>query len=298
MDMSQSNPSYTTTSRLGRLSGEPCCQPSTSGCEQDSSCCQPDPCACQPVTCCTPVICCTAPCNSNSCSASNPALCAKPADISCGCACAPGMSGALQLLCEAGLAELVDFSRFAFISDHFVLGSSLNCPSASTAPYDNLTGPLSASFDRITPGTCENLAVSGPLYDTVPVCSSESCCAGGPAFPAKEVALCALNAVAFGVAEGDCPAQTEENYQQLKRLLWQALHCSTCASCAPLPTKATPCDAATDGSGRRRTLSVTAGPLLVANAAVLGSVGGVAVLANDADQRIYYICDSAVAFIG
>ena len=53
-----------------------------------------------------------------------PPACAKPDDINCGCACAAGMSAALELLCDARLAELVDFSQFAFVTDFFVLGSS------------------------------------------------------------------------------------------------------------------------------------------------------------------------------
>ena len=226
-----------------------------------------------------------------------PPACAKPDDINCGCACAAGMSAALELLCDARLAELVDFSQFAFVTDFFVLGSSLNCPCKSTAPYDNLTGPLAGEFKRITPCTCDNLQVSGQIYYPIPICSCESCCANGPAFDADEVALCALKAVAFGVAEGRTCEETEENFQQLKRLLWQALHCSSCVP-GTLPIKSTPCDGAPGSVGLRRTLSVTAGPLLVANAAVLGTVGGVIALANDADRRFYFICDDSVDFIG
>lgn len=223
-------------------------------------------------------------------------VCAEPSQIDCGCACAAGMSAALQLLCDARLAELTDFSQFAFITGGFVLGTSVRCPERCTSAYDNLTGPLAGEFVRITPCTCDNLEVSGRIYYPVPVCSSECCCACGAAFDAHEVALCALKAVAFGAAEGACCAETEQNYQQLKTLLWQALHCSSCAP--PVPGKATPCDAAGNGIRSRRTLSVTAGPLLVANAAVLGSVGDVVALANDADRRFYFICDSSVDFIG
>lgn len=226
-----------------------------------------------------------------------PPACARPDDIDCGCACAAGMAAALELLCDARLAELVDFSKFAFVTGGFVLGSPLNCPDNSTAPYDNFTGPLAGVFERITPCTCENLEVSGQIYYPIPVCSSETCCAGGPAFDAGEVALCALKAVAFGVAEGKTCGETEENYQQLKRLLWQALHCSACTPAA-VPAKATPCDGTPGSISRRRTLSVTAGPLLVANAAVLGTVGNVVVLANDTDRRFYFICDDSVDFIG
>ena len=231
------------------------------------------------------------------CCPPEPPVCARPDETDCCCACAAGMSAALQLLCDARLAELVDFSQFAFFTGGFVLGTSLNCPDNSTAAYDNLTGPLAGVFEKITPCTCENLEVSGQIYYPIPVCSSETCCASGPAFDVEEIALCALKAVAFGVSAGTTTAETEANYQQLKRLLWQALHCGACMP-SSVPTKATPCDNAADCVGRRRTLSVTVGPLLVANAAVLGSVADVIVLANDTDQRFYFICSSAIDLIG
>ncbi len=258
MDMSQSNSSYMTTAGL-------------CGCG----------CGCAPEPACPPE---TAPC-------------AEVSGPDCGCACAAGMSAALQLLCAAQLAEVTDFSQFAFVTDTFVLGSALGCPAASTAAYDNLTGPLAGEFIRITPCTCDNLEVSGQIYYPVPICPCENCCAVGLAFEAHEVALCALKAVAFGVTPGGCGAETEQNYQQLKALLWQALHCGACGSSAP-PAKATPCDAAGGGISRRRTISVTAGPLLVANATVLGNVADVVVLANDADNRFYFVCNSSVGFLG
>lgn len=236
-------------------------------------------------------------CASEAPCSSDPPVCAEPSEIDCCCACAAGMSAALQLLCDARLAELTDFSQFAFVTGGFVLGTALNCPEACSTAYDNLKGPLAGEFVRITPCTCENLEVSGKIYYPQPVCSGECCCACGPAFEAHEVALCAIKAVAFGVTAGSCCAETEQNYQQLKTLLWQALHCGACAPCT-LPAKATPCDASGNGIRSRRTLSVTVGPLLVANAAVLGSVGDVVVLANDADRRFYFICDSSVDFIG
>lgn len=225
-----------------------------------------------------------------------PPVCAEPEPVNCGCACAAGMSAALQLLCNAQLAELTDFSQFAFFTDGFILGTSLRCPTCDETTYDNLTGPLAGEFVRITPCTCENLAVAGKLYYPVPVCSCECCCAGGVAFMPRELPLCAIRAVAFGVAEGACCAETEQNYLQLKTLLWQALHCGSCISNSPLATKPTPCDAQTGCIEGRRTLSLTAGPLLVAGAAVLGTVGDVIVLANDKDRRFYFVCCGAVDF--
>ena len=85
----------------------------------------------------------------------------------------------------------------------------------------------------------------------------------------------------------------------LKSLLWQALHPGRppLSNTAPV-MKPTPCDCTDSRLSGRRTVSVAAGPLLVANAAVLGSVGEVLVLANDADRRIYYVCQNSVSFSG
>ena len=44
--------------------------------------------------------------------------------------------------------------------------------------------------------------------------------------------------------------------------------------------------------------TVAAGSLVVGNARVLGEIGDVLILANEADRRFYFICKSAVDFIG
>ncbi len=221
---------------------------------------------------------------------------AEAADVDCGCDCAAGMLGALRLLCDPRFAPVVDYSQFAFFTNNFVLGTSLRCPETSTSAYDNLTGPLGGEFVSIKPCTCDDLEVSGQVYYAGPVCADTTCCAAGPAFPASAVSLCALTAVAFTVPEG---ATQAESYTQLKSLLWQALRPGR----PPLPSgtnvmKPTPCDCTDSKLSGRRTISVTAGPLLVANASVLGSVGDVLVLANDTDERIYFVCQSAVGFSG
>ena len=182
----------------------------------------------------------------------------------------------LQLLCDPRIAPLVDYSQFAFFTRNFVLGTSLDCPATSTAGYDNLTGPLAGSFERIRSCSCENLEVSGQIYYPIPICTGGTetpCCAEGPAFDAGEVPLCALTAVAFTIpaAEGET---TPTDYDQLKGLLWQALH-----------------------PGRPGASGSTPGPLLVGNAAVLGSVGNVLVLANDTSRRIYFVCKDQIGFL-
>ena len=203
--------------------------------------------------------------------------------MDCGCNCAAGMLGALELLCDPRLAPLVDYNQFAFFTPNFVLGTSLNCPDAATTAYDNLTGPLAGEFVSIKPCTCNDLEVSGQIYYPIPVCAADSCCASGPAFSASAVSVCALTAVAFTVPASD----TQDTvYAQLKSLLWQALHPGRPPMSGNTPVmKPTPCDCTDTKLSGRRTASVAAGPLLVANAAVLGSVGDVLVLANDADPQ-------------
>ena len=105
---------------------------------------------------------------------------AEEADVDCGCGCAAGMLGALELLCDPRLAPLVDYSQFAFFTPNFVLGTSLNCPDTATTAYDNLTGPLAGEFVSIKPCTCDDLEVSGQIYYPIPVCAADSCCASGP----------------------------------------------------------------------------------------------------------------------
>ena len=98
---------------------------------------------------------------------------AEEADVDCGCNCAAGMLGALELLCDPRLAPLVDYNQFAFFTPNFVLGTSLNCPDAATTAYDNLTGPLAGEFVSIKPCTCDDLEVSGQIYYPIPVCAAD-----------------------------------------------------------------------------------------------------------------------------
>ncbi len=224
-----------------------------------------------------------------------------PADVECGtnCPCAAGLVAALQLLCDSRFAPLVDYKQFAFFTRDFVLGSSLSCPASTTDPYDNLTGPLDGEFVSITPDSCKNLEVSGQVYYPVPVCAGTTeapCCTEGPYFDAGEVQLCSLVAVSFNVAE-TTGVTAAEAFTNLSRLFYQATHAGCRPSPTP-PTKPTPCNNSKDDLASRSTASVTAGPLIAGNASVLGEIGDVLILANEASTRFYFVCQSAVGFIG
>ena len=45
-------------------------------------------------------------------------------------------------------------------------------------------------------------------------------------------------------------------------------------------------------------MSLTAGLLVLKNVTLLGAVGNVLVLCNDADNRLYFVCVNSVQFIG
>lgn len=225
---------------------------------------------------------------------------AQPAAVSCGCDCAPGMLAALQLLCGARFAPLVDYAQFAFITRAYVLGSSLRCPESVTTAYDNLTGPLDGEFVKLSADTCDDLSVSGQIYYPNPISSAGAAelCAAGPYFSADSVRLCALTAVAFGVATSTDYPSTAEAFAALSRLFYQATHGGGCGSAPTPPSKPTPCDRSNGTLSGRGSVSVTAGPLLIGNASVLGELGEVLILANSADERIYFVCRSAIGFIG
>ena len=256
-------------------------RPQNCGCESCGCC---SDCQCRPQRPCPP-----------------PPLQAVEADIDCGCGCAAGLVGALQLLCDPRFASLIDFAGFTFITDHFVLGTSLSCPAADAASYDNLTGPLDAEFVKITTNSCERLEVAGQVYYPIPACAAPvepvdraaPCCPTGPGFTAGEISLCSILAVAFTVVPFPGDTGLAEAYQQAKLQFWQALHPGY-SSMPSMPARPTPCDSTDDAISGRRAVSLTAGPLLVSGAAVLGSVGDVLVLANDTDSRFYFVCNSSV----
>lgn len=228
---------------------------------------------------------------------------AASVDCGCGCDCAPGMLGALRLLCHARFSALIDYSQFAFITDHFVLGTSLSCPDEVTTAYDNLTGPLAGELTEVSPSSCRRLGVSGQIYDAQPACSV-TCRPDGPGFSASELSLCSIDAIAFGVVAAPVPAPTDPTtltpYQQAKTLFYQTMHPG--CPIRPITIRPTPCDSAPSPACTdldcRRTVSLTAGPLVVGNVSMIGKIGGVYVLANDTDERFYFVCADSVDFVG
>lgn len=132
---------------------------------------------------------------------------------------------------------------------------------------------------------------------------------GCPQLAVDEVSLCSLDAIAFEAAGATEPVR-DGNYQTLRQLLSQILNPKCPPPCPPCtPPKPEPCSvpencrntgilASLDRCGMVRSLSLTAGPLQLVGVSLLGAVGGVMVLANDDDERIYFVCSDSVEFVG
>ena len=111
------------------------------------------------------------------------------------CCCKPSMVEALRLLCSTELANLVDFDAFFFLTDSLAVGGPLTIP--ASAP-DNI-GALTASFRRFSPCNCDLIDVNGTAYFTTPGTSTAALAA------VDQLSLCSVKAVAFGLADPDCP---------------------------------------------------------------------------------------------
>jgi len=207
------------------------------------------------------------------------------------CACRKSMVQGLQMLLRSGLNTLVDFNQFAFVTPDYIVGAGLSTPAAATTPYDNLTPPLAGVFSRFTYCACDYIDASGDVY--LPVAGTAA-----TGLTVSRLNLCDLLAVAF-TTTGTTAAEVTENYQSARRLLQNLLQppCRT----GMYPPYPDPCDCACcqccpeDLTGG--TLSLLAGSLLLANTALLGQLGNLLVLANDTDQRLYFVCSEGATLI-
>lgn len=213
------------------------------------------------------------------------------------CGCRRGFVQTLQMLLRTSLSGLVDFQSFGFVTTDFLVGTLLAAPVPADTAYDDL-GALTGAFNRFSHCACDYIDVSGavafPQFAAPPTGQTVS-----------RLNLCDLVAVAFGVV-GD----TAENYQTARQQLQSLLqrprrpgpgdpYLPTPSLPGPYPPYPDPCDTCccASDSGMGGTVSLLAGPLLVANATVLGSLDGVTVLANDAAQRFYLVCSADAAIL-
>ena len=219
-------------------------------------------------------------CTNAGCSPCQPQQPCQPEAPRPACACADDFRQLLNLLCGLQLRPLVDFASFAFVSDFYILGSTLATPVAGTAPGDNLADPAASyvcGSDR-----CETLTVSGLLYPPE---------VGSTALEATvtQAALCRLKAIAFGAAATDDDAAA--NFQTISQTLSQILRPGRPQECGTM------IDALTSAAAVR-TSTVVAGPLVVENSAILGQLGDVLVMANSTDNRFYFICANKIDYMG
>ncbi len=198
----------------------------------------------------------------------------------CGCPCGDSFRQALDLLCSQQFYGLVDFGAFAFISDYYLLGASVEAPAGGSAPGDNLTA-LSATY-RCGSCGCETAAASGQLFPPT---------VGGlaQAGTVSQAALCRLTAVAFDAAD-DASLTSTANYQAILQIFNQMLRPSSPQTCVSIADSLT--------AGVTHTATLAAGPLLVENVLVLGQWGKLLVLANSTDERFYLVCADKIDFIG
>ena len=272
---------------------------------------------------CQPIICCCRP-------APTPAP--KPPQVDEGCCCKQSFRAALGLLCDQQISNLLDFGAAAFLTDTYAAGTTLTCgkPSGSgkpephgesdartpcrpdppapvdpNKPSDNL-GKLTGSFRRFAPCTCDLLDIEAGLY----AAGKKNC-----GFTANQVSLCQLDAVvmqsAGTAAKGDLFAcgEAAQNFRCLCDRLAQRINPAGDV-CGQEPC---PCSCVCDGrdcccaaglldtlarNNLSRRVSLTAGLLVLKNVTLLGAVGNVLVLCNDADCRLYFVCVNSVQFVG
>lgn len=215
------------------------------------------------------------------------------------CCCKASMVEALRLLCGECLSSLVDFNAFFFLTDHLAVGSPLSVPGGDT---DNITTPT-ASLERFSPCNCDLLDVSGTAYAAVP---------GSTAVVMEDVdqlTLCALKAVAFQIETSACDDEcVDTNYRRAVRAIRRAIRAeggdiNACGRCEAHCD----CDNCCCASGVIQELSarnlsrqatLAAGPLVLQNVTVLGSIGSALVLGDEALSRFYLVCANAVEAIG
>lgn len=287
------------------------------GCGEMDCGCPDDGCRYERECCCRQMICCCHP-------APEPP---RPPQVDEDCCCKESFRAALGLLCDQQISSLLDFNAAAFITNTYSAGAALNCgkhpgqspcteaaeaggrrcssgSSCSGGASDNL-GTLSGSFRRFTPCNRDLLDIEADLHTA----GRMDC-----GFTATQVSVCELDAVviqgARACAEGEMTADevTARNFRRLRRQLAQQLNPNNVCGQDPCP-----CNCAGDDrecccaaglldtlarNNISRRVSLAAGLLQLRDVTLLGTVGSVLVLSNDADERLYFVCVNSVQFIG
>lgn len=230
-------------------------------------------------------------------------VCPGPRPVEDGCCCKRGFRAALELLADEELTELLDLEQAVFITDDYVAGAAVTQTVADEGPADNLAAPFTGEVRRFAPCTCDLLEITAPLT------ALPGTAAG---ITAAQVNLCELTAVAIQLAEAEalcCLTEenvAERNFRRVRQILSRRMvpvgtdgeGCGGCVCrcgddcCCAAGVKA----ALAEGNLSRR-VTLAAGALLLRDVRLLGTVGNVLVLANEADDRIYFVCASKVQFL-
>lgn len=206
-------------------------------------------------------------------------------------ACRSSLADVLHLLYDPQLSEIVDLNTFFFLTDSVAVGGPLNAPLSSDAPADNIGG-AEASFRRFSPCGSGLLEVAGSAYFAVV----------GDRITALEtvdqISASSLRAAAFSlIGQGD-PDEDAAAYRRAVRALRRGLSGEE----ADASAGADGCTAGLIAELSARTLSrvvtFTAGPLVLQNLSVIGSLGDTLVLGNSALRRIYLVCAKDVQILG
>lgn len=229
--------------------------------------------------------------NGDACQPQTPQPCCDTQEDTC--PCRYGFVQSLQMLLRTGLSSLVDFQSFAFVTPEYLVGATLVAPSTTGGTYDNLSADLTGTFSRFTQCACNDIDVSGPV--NLPVVGD-----GTTGLTVSRLSLCDLLAVAFTVT-GDTAETALTNYQSAKALFQTLLQRRPPVGpdYPPYPDPCcAPCCPGAPDFGMGGTVSLIVGNVVLANVTVLGQIGGVLVLANDAASRFYFVCGQDAITVG
>lgn len=208
------------------------------------------------------------------------------------CPCRGGLVQGLQMLLRTGLSSLVDFQAFAFITEDFLVGDSLEAATPAATAYDNLAATLAGSFNRFSPCACDYIDVTGTVY--LPTATAADAVTG---LTASRLNLCDISALAFGVVP-DTTEPATDNFASARAILQRLLQGPCRPDCPPYPD---PCDEACNCCSGDDffggSVSLVVDGLLLANVSVVGKVGKILVLSNDTDERFYFVCTEKATFI-
>lgn len=91
-----------------------------------------------------------------------------PQTVRQNCCCKKSMIEALKLLCNTELSDLIDFEKFAFLTDTFIVGARLVLLKLGTEEKDNLSN-LDGKFKRFSPCNCDLIDIEGTAVYNVPL---------------------------------------------------------------------------------------------------------------------------------